>query len=244
MASASKLPLFANAKAPLSALKSDKFNIKIAIARDAAFSFYYADDLDAFASAGAELVPFDALHDPYLPKVDGLFIGGGFPETQMAKLSTNESMRSNIREAINNGMPTYAECGGLMYLAQSISWHKNNYPMVGIIPSNIQVHKRPQGRGYVKLETTDSMPWSFNGADKTNKIAAHEFHYASLNDLPKGQQFAYDVKRGMGINGTEDGIVIKNSLSSFSHQRNTASNPWVKQFVDYVRKIAANRAKT
>src|SRR5574341_1157384 len=92
--------------------------VRIGIARDAAFGFYYAGDLDALRAAGAELVSFDALHAEHLPPVDGLFIGGGFPETQMEALAANTSLRRELHDAIESGMPAYAECGGLMYLAR------------------------------------------------------------------------------------------------------------------------------
>ncbi|MCP3672983.1 MAG: cobyrinate a,c-diamide synthase [Gammaproteobacteria bacterium] len=206
-------------------------DIRIAIARDAAFGFYYADDLDAFAKAGAELVPFDALTNAELPSVDGLFIGGGFPETQMKKLSANISLLKDINNKISAGMPTYAECGGLMYLSESISWKNETYKMVGIIPGNIVVHKRPQGRGYVKLEKTQAMPWT----ECIQTLSAHEFHYASLDNLPANQKYAYTVKRGTGINGQNDGILINNCLANFSHLRNSAISPWVNSFVQFVR---------
>src|SRR5690606_27148284 len=97
--------------------------VRIGIARDAAFGFYYPDDLDALRAAGAELVDFSALHDDRLPQVDGVFIGGGFPETHMDALAANESLRRELHAAIDAGLPAYAECGGLMYLARGIEWN-------------------------------------------------------------------------------------------------------------------------
>ncbi|MCG6969902.1 MAG: cobyrinate a,c-diamide synthase, partial [Gammaproteobacteria bacterium] len=106
-------------------------NVKIGIAMDAAFGFYYPDDLEAFAHAGAELVPIDTLRDSTLPAIDGLFIGGGFPETHMPQLSGNRNLRHAIANAIERGLPVYAECGGLMYLTRSIAWGDKKYDMVG-----------------------------------------------------------------------------------------------------------------
>src|SRR5512146_2707872 len=103
--------------------------VKIGIARDRAFGFYYADDLDALEAAGAELVPFDALRDEKLPQVDALYIGGGFPETCAAELEANVSLRAQIKQAIEQGMPAYAECGGLMYLSRSIEFEGRSYQM-------------------------------------------------------------------------------------------------------------------
>ncbi|MCP4411502.1 MAG: cobyrinate a,c-diamide synthase [Gammaproteobacteria bacterium] len=228
-----------------SSIKSD---IKIAIAKDTAFGFYYTDDLEAFNRAGAELVPFDCINDQRLPDVDGLFIGGGFPETQMDKLAANTSLRNDIRDKINNGIPAYAECGGLMYLSKSISWHNNTHPMIGVIPGDITVHKRPQGRGYVQLQKNREMLWLDDNSEniKSNEkfIPAHEFHYASLDNMPDNQQYAYTIKRGTGITGMDDGLQINNIITSFTHQRNSETNPWVEQFVAFVRKCKSSKQQS
>jgi cobyrinic acid a,c-diamide synthase len=216
--------------------------IRIAVARDAAFGFYYPDDLEAFARAGATLVPFDTLSDARLPDADGLFIGGGFPETQMAALSANASLRESIREALSNGLPAYAECGGLMYLARSIAWRGERHDMAGVIPADAVVHERPRGRGYMTLAETAASPWPApEGAPST--LAAHEFHYASLENLPGDTVYAYRVLRGTGIDGRHDGIVIGNLLASFMHQRNVAANRWVDRFVAFVH-ACKNSSKT
>ena len=215
-------------------------DVKIAIAKDAAFGFYYADDLQAFENAGAELIPFNTMKDSTLPDVDGLFIGGGFPETQMEELSSNQSLLKHIKQSIASGMPTYAECGGLMYLSKDITWQGTCRSMVGAVPGNITMHARPQGRGYAKLLETDNMLWpSISTCAKEQGdslvIPAHEFHYASLDNLPKDAKFAYDVTRGSGITGSSDGIVIDNLIAGFSHQRDTKNNAWVERFVQFVR---------
>nr|MBT8076303.1 cobyrinate a,c-diamide synthase [Gammaproteobacteria bacterium] len=125
-----------------------KPNVRIAIARDAAFGFYYPDDLEAFEQAGAELIPFDTLRDQKLPEADGLFIGGGFPETHLRELSANHSLLAEIKQALLAGKPAYAECGGLMYLARKIEWRGDSADMVGFVPADVIVGQRPQGRGY------------------------------------------------------------------------------------------------
>jgi cobyrinic acid a,c-diamide synthase len=206
--------------------------VRIGIARDAAFGFYYPGDLEALRAAGAELVEFDALHAAHLPKVDGLFIGGGFPETHLAALAANEGLRRELREAIEGGMPAYAECGGLMVLARSIAWRGRIAPMAGVIPADIVMHERPVGRGYVHLRETGRGPWAPAG-DGT--VRAHEFHYSSVENLAPGTAFAYDVQRGHGVDGRHDGIVHKNLLASFAHLRDVAGNPWARRFVDFVR---------
>jgi cobyrinic acid a,c-diamide synthase len=213
-------------------------DVRIAIARDAAFGFYYADDLDAFARAGAELVPFDALRDAQLPEADGLFIGGGFPETRLDALAANTSLLADIRNRLAAGMPAYAECGGLMYLARSISWRGMPREMVGSVPADVVVEERPQGRGYMQLEETADHPWPAAPDAGSYLIPAHEFHHARLVDLEAGAVFAHKVLRGAGIDGQHDAVVVNRLVAGFAHHRDTASNPWVERFVSYVRDCA------
>jgi len=224
-------PLAAASPPPAAQAPGDP--VRIAIARDEAFGFYYADDLEALGEAGAELVPFDALHDARLPEADGLFIGGGFPEARMDELSANAALREDIRRSVANGLPTYAECGGLMYLARGIDWKGRRAPMVGAIPADIVVHERPVGRGYVHLRETGSAPWP--GAAPASPVRAHEFHYASAENLPPDARFAYEVERGHGIDGRHDGFVQGNLLASFAHLRSVTASPWAGRFVHFVR---------
>lgn len=207
--------------------------VRIGIARDAAFGFYYPDDLDALQRAGATLVPIDTLHDTRLPDIDGLFIGGGFPESRMQALQANGELRSQIREAIAGGLPAYAECGGLMYLARSLSWQGTRCEMVGAIPGDVVMHERPQGRGYVQLRETGHAPWP--APHPSGVIAAHEFHYSSLENVPPGLDYAYQVVRGTGIDGRHDGLVINNLVACYSHMRDTAQHHWAGRFVAFVR---------
>jgi len=208
-------------------------NVRIGIAMDAAFGFYYPDDVEAFTRAGAELIPIDTLQDSSLPPIDGLFIGGGFPETHMPQLSANKSLRSAISNAIEQGLPVYAECGGLMYLTRSITWDDKKYAMVGAIAADTVMHEKPQGRGYVQLEETEHHPW--RRESNASLLPGHEFHYSSLDNLAPDVQFAYKVKRGAGVNGKFDGILYKNLLANYSHLRSVKNNQWVHRFVEFVR---------
>ncbi len=215
---------------------------RIGIARDPAFSYYYPDDLEALENAGAELVGFDTLHDNQLPDVDGLFIGGGFPETHMEALAANHSMRADIKRKLQNGMPAYAECGGLMYLCRSLTWNGECREMVGIVDGDAVMCAKPQGRGYTKLDKTSHCPWTAVDVarnDRPHKFPAHEFHFAKIENLPPETEFAFKVTRGHGINGKNDGIVISNLLAGFCHMRHTMSNPWADYFVNHVRKCAS-----
>ena len=209
-------------------------DVRIAIARDAAFGFYYPDDLEQLQYAGAELVPFSTLSDEALPEnIDGLFIGGGFPETQMAALEANSAMRHSIHQAIENGLPTYAECGGLMYLSRSVQWGEQRCEMVGIIPGDTVMHDKPIGRGYARIIETDDAPWPHS--EPGARFNVHEFHYSSLENLPEGLQYAYRLERGHGIDRRHDGFLYKNLLANYIHLRDVAGNHWTRRFVDFVR---------
>lgn len=212
---------------------------RIGYARDEAFGFYYPGDLQALRAAGAELVPFDTLHDPVLPEIDGLFLGGGFPEMNMERLEANRSMRAAIKAFIEQGGPSYAECGGLMYLCRSLEWRGERRSMVNLLPADVKMHQRPQGRGYVRLRETASHPWP-KSSDGSESIPAHEFHYSGLEHLGGDIEFAYRVERGHGIDGQNDGIVYKNLLANYSHMRDTGKNRWAGRFVDFVASRRSN----
>ena len=209
--------------------------VKIGIVQNDAFGFYYPDDLDAIKATGAELVSIDTIRDTDLPDIDGLFIGGGFPETRISELEANLSMRQQIKSALEQGLACYAECGGLMYLSRSLSWKDQTGEMVGFIPADCVMHKAPQGRGYIKLEETPHHPWSPFKPSPEAVIAGHEFHYSALENIDTEVQYAYQVKRGSGINGKNDGIIKNNTIACYAHLRDTASNHWAQRFVQFVQ---------
>jgi cobyrinic acid a,c-diamide synthase len=210
--------------------------VRLGIARDAAFGFYYPGDLEALENAGAELVPFDTLRDAHLPDVDALFIGGGFPEVHLERLAANHSLKREIRDAIEGGMPAYAECGGLMYLSRRLRWGDREGEMVGVIPGDVVMHERPQGRGYVRLRETGHAPWPLTRAgEPPAEIPAHEFHYSGIENLPSGLTYAYEMARGHGIDGNHDGIVHRNLLACYCHLRDLEGNRWASRFVAFVR---------
>jgi len=224
-------------------IKDINADLRIGIARDAAFGFYYQDDLDAFRAAGAEPIFFDTLRDSTLPEVDGLFIGGGFPETQMEALQANSAMREAVRSAIEADMPVYAECGGLIYLSRSLSWGDKQCKMVGALPADTVMHERPIGRGYVALEESGNSLWSSIGTvGNRATIKAHEFHYSALENIDSNLDYAYRMQRGVGIDGARDGIIYRNTLANYTHLRDTSDHHWVSQFVDFVRRCKQGHA--
>ena len=171
----------------------------------------------------------DLIREATLPTINGLFIGGGFPETQAQKLQQNNSMKKSVHNAINRGLPVYAECGGLMYLANRIKFGESLTKMCNVFDIDIEMNEKPVGRGYTILDT-DKHPWSM----KNKNIHAHEFHYSSVKFNKKRYKYAYNVKRGYGINGRKDGLIYKNTIASFSHLRSTSKFNWAKYFIKFI----------
>ncbi|WP_295583963.1 cobyrinate a,c-diamide synthase [uncultured Lamprocystis sp.] len=213
--------------------------VRIGIARDAAFGFYYPDDLRALARGGAELVEFSPVTDPEPPAVDGLFFGGGFPEYRMAELEANRSMREGVADFIARGGPVYAECGGLMYLCNTLRWGDERRVMVGALNAEVEMCPRPQGRGYVSLRETPAFPWpeSATARDvRRRTVQAHEFHHSAVVAPHPDWTYAYEVLRGVGIDGRHDGIVQGHLLASYAHLRDVGGLNWTERFLTHVRR--------
>jgi cobyrinic acid a,c-diamide synthase len=213
--------------------------LRIGVAQDNAFNFYYPDNLEALQALGAELVPFSPLTDTHLPDVDGLYLGGGFPEVLMDRLAENEGMRREMKTAVTSGLPIYAECGGLMYLSRSIKWQDKVRPMVGALPCDVEMMPRPQGHGFVRLEATDANPFFQSGSE----ILGHEFHHSRLINIGEDVQFAYRVLRGNGITGQHDGLIYKNVLAGYAHLHALGAPGWASGFVQTIMKRAAARTR-
>ena len=218
------------AAAPSAVAVEPMERMRIGIAHDQAFGFYYSEDLDTLRAANVELVEIDTLNDHALPNVDGLIIGGGFPEMFMDKLEANTTLRTQIHHAIETGLPTYAECGGLMYLSRSLNWKGKISQMVGVVPGDTVMHERPVGRGYARLQPTGDDRWQ-----EQSSIPAHEFHYSSLENLPADSIYAYKVARGHGIDGLHDGYQCHNLLAGYVHRRGTGPQGWIPPFLNQVR---------
>ncbi|MGD8403264.1 MAG: hydrogenobyrinic acid a,c-diamide synthase (glutamine-hydrolyzing) [Anaerolineales bacterium] len=216
---------------------SDQFSrVKIGVLRDRAFTFYYPENLEALEEAGAELVFIDAFHDTELPPVDALYIGGGFPEMFMDELSANYALRVTIREAIENNLPVYAECGGLMYLSQLIRWGEKSAEMVGALPCEIEMTGKPQGHGYVVAQVEYENPFFAPGT----VLRGHEFHNSRLVALSTNGSnptltTAYKLSRGNGIGESRDGIVYRNVLASYTHLHSGGAADWAIGLVRRVR---------
>lgn len=208
--------------------------VRIAIARDDAFGFYYPDDLAALVRAGAELVGFSPVRDRDLPEADGLFIGGGFPEFRLRELSENRAMRAAVRDFVESGRAAYAECGGLIYLCRELHWQDRRGAMCGVLDADVAMYERPQGRGYVRLRETEAFPWP-GAPEASREIRAHEFHHSAVLNPDPAWTYGYEVVRGKGVDGRYDGILYKNLVASYSHLRDIGGNGWTGRFVEQVR---------
>jgi cobyrinic acid a,c-diamide synthase len=212
--------------------------VDIGVIRDSAFQFYYPENMDALKRAGARLIEFSALTDGFPPSLHALYIGGGFPETHAQALSDNTQLREAIKKAAEDGLPIYAECGGLMYLSEKLIWEDKTYPMAGILPFTIGVSKKPQGHGYTTIEVDAPNPYFSRG----QILHGHEFHYSYVMDMAEksGAFFVFRMKRGRGIWGRRDGFSYRNVLATYTHLHALGTREWVRGIMnsatDYKRK--------
>ncbi len=249
----------ANNVKPLKSPENSVFSItsdavdkpKIGVAFDEAFNFYYRDNIDLLKLAGAEIVYFSPVKDSVLPEVDGLYIGGGYPEIFAAELEANESMRQNIKKASTAGMPIYAECGGLMYLTEKIStgvsgkgtYHdasmpEATYEMVGALPGHtIMGHTRVVSYNIGTLNQDCLL------GKKGNSFKGHEFHHSEIRGIPEDAEFAITLSRGTGIKNDKDGLISGNTLGSYAHLHGVAYRELASSFVKAARTFRDSRIR-
>jgi len=176
---------------------------------------------------GADLIEISAISSNELPDLDALYIGGGFPETQARALSANRGFRIALKEEIGRGLPVYAECGGLMYLGESLILKGESYPMVGALPVKFVLQKRPQGHGYTILKVSEPNPYYSRG----QTLKGHEFHYSkAVLTHEEDVTFAFEVKRGSGVDGKRDGLCKKNLLATYTHVHGAGNPLWARVF--------------
>jgi len=183
----------------------------VAVALDSSFNFYYHDNLDALRREGAKLKFFSPVSDKKIPECDLIYIGGGFPEVLGQSLEQNTTMRNLIKKHAEEGMPIYAECGGLMYLTKSISFGKKKYKMVGLFDAETQMTKK------MTLNYTEGRITSNCLISGPAKFRAHEFHYSKISNLARDAKLVYDLKIGEGISGKKDALSEYNTLASYCH---------------------------
>ena len=201
---------------------------KIGIIKDSAFQFYYPENIDALKAAGAETVMINAMADKTLPELDALYIGGGFPETHARELAENKSFRKELKAMAENGLPIYAECGGLMYLGEELVLDKKSYPMVGVLPLTFDFYTRPQGHGYTVVTVENQNPYY----DLGDEIRGHEFHYSRvLHWRGDEKDLVFRMQRGVGITDDKDGICYKNVLATYTHIHALGTPHWARALV-------------
>jgi cobyrinic acid a,c-diamide synthase len=187
---------------------------RIAVALDESFNFYYADNLDALRRSGAELVFFSPVYEPKLPEnIDGVMLGGGFPEVLADRLEKNRPMIRSIQKAVQDGTPVYGECGGLMYLTRSIRGYRGEKKarrMAGLVDADTLMTSRLT-LNYTEAECNGPV---FGRAH----LRGHEFHYSSIENVARDSRFAYSMKKGRGVTGDKDGFIVnENSLAAYMH---------------------------
>jgi cobyrinic acid a,c-diamide synthase len=189
-----------------------KVKTTIAVALDTSFNFYYQDNLKALQREGANLKFFSPVKDKKIPKCDGLYIGGGFPEILGDPLSKNQIMKKSIKKLSEDNLPIYAECGGLMYLTKSISSENKKYKMIGLFDAETKMTKKMK-LNYTKGKIISKNPIS----EKLHTFQGHEFHYSELDSVSSDSKFAYTLEIGEGIKKHQDGLIQDNTLASYGH---------------------------
>ena len=214
-------------------------DVNIGYLKDAAFSFYYPENLEHLEKAGARLVPISALNAAALPdNLQALYIGGGFPETHAQTLSENASFLHSLRQAALQGLPIYAECGGLILLARNLSWKGCRYPMAGVFPIEVEFCESPQGHGYTELHVDGPNPFLPVGLT----LHGHEFHYSRIVRGEKEMSTACAVHRGSGCFDKRDFLVTKNVIATYTHVHALASPEWATGLLNAARSFASQVA--
>ncbi len=218
--------------------------LKIGVIRDSAFQFYYPENFEELEAMEAEIIEISALKERSLSDIDALYIGGGFPETHAIALAENSDFRDSLRKAIEKGLPVYAECGGLMYLGESLVIDGRTYPMTGIFPFSFSLEKKPQAHGYSIAEVQKANPYYQEGA----VLKGHEFHYsrvinpeAASGFKTRNIYFAFGMKRGEGITDKLDGLCYKNVLATYTHTHALGTPEWTSGMIKMAEEYKRQR---
>ncbi|WP_028309111.1 cobyrinate a,c-diamide synthase [Desulfitibacter alkalitolerans] len=212
-------------------------NTFIGVARDQAFTFYYQDSLDYLQELGARLVYFSPLKDSSVPDVDGLYIGGGFPEMFIKELSENQSMITSLHNAHDKGLPIFAECGGFMYLTEKVvDFQGNSWPGVGLVPVEVKMTNKLAALGYVKAS---ALKKSIIG-DLGDEVKGHEFHYSVMSGIPE-EDSAFSLVGGKGADYRRDGYARRNLFASYVHIHLRSNPKAALNFLDACRELKQRR---
>jgi len=227
-------PLLA-APQPHPAPPPDGRGLKIGVVRDSAFSFYYAENLEALEAAGAEVVPVSALAAAQLPgDLHALYIGGGFPETHAERLAANQGFLRSLREAAERDLPIYAECGGLMLLSRSITWRGGTHAMAGVLPFHVEVCAAAQGHGYAEVLVDAANPFFETGT----RLRGHEFHYSRVLLRSEPPATACSMLRGTGCWRGRDAVLVRKVWAGYTHLHALATPLWTAGLLSAARRFA------
>jgi cobyrinic acid a,c-diamide synthase len=213
-------------------------SVRIGVFRDEALSFYYPENLEALEEAGATLSVISPLDDQALPDVDALYFGGGFPEVHVERLANNHPMREAVRTAAAGGMPVYAECGGLMFLARELIVDGVSHPMTGVLDLVVEQEAGPQGHGYVEAEVDRPNPFFTNGM----RLRGHEFHYSRVVAGKDADATTLGLDRGRGIGAGRDGLAKGRVWASYLHLHALGTPSWAASFVALARTYRRERS--
>ncbi|MDR3088358.1 MAG: cobyrinate a,c-diamide synthase [Desulfobulbaceae bacterium] len=221
-------------QAPAEVRRQGGILLRIGVFHDASFQFYYTENLEALQNLDAELIAINALTDSALPEnLDGLYIGGGFPETSARQLADNSNFRQAVRQASADSLPIYAECGGLIYLCQSIEVDGAVFPMAGIFPARLKMEEKPQAHGYCHFEVDGDNPFYQRGA----AIRGHEFRYSRVIGWPNEPTLlALRMTRGQGFADGRDGLLFRNTLALYTHVHADGAPEWAEGFIACCRR--------
>ena len=208
-------------------VRPGRSRVTIGYFSDQAFSFYYPENLEALELAGARLVAVSPSSDPALPDVDGLYIGGGFPEVHAASLVENRAFAESVKAHVTKGMPVYAECGGLMYLARELQVNDVAHPMSGVLDLVVEQTARPQGHGYEIVVIDRPNPFFPMGTE----LRGHEFHYSKVVSGSSLNETVASVSRGTGTGEGRDGIAAGSVWASYLHIHASATPDWAVGFL-------------
>ncbi len=219
---------------------SEGRRLRIAYFKDESFSFYYPENLEMLEAAGAELVALSPSREVLRDDVDALYIGGGFPEVNLTSLVLNKKMIQAVREFAKVGLPIYAECGGLIYLAKSVEWNGKEYPLTGILPVTVRMNEKPQGHGYCEALVDADNPYFRPGT----RIKGHEFHYTGIVDRDPELKTAMSLARGTGCFDKRDGLTRGNVFASYMHVHATSCPEWVDGMIDCAKRYRNLKLET
>lgn len=201
---------------------------RIGIIKDSAFQFYYPENIEVLVKAGAETVFISPLASDIIPSVDALYIGGGFPETHAEKLAENAKFKEELKSLAEEGLPIYAECGGLMYLGEELILEGRSYQMAGVLPVVFAFSKKPQGHGYTIIRVEEKNPYFRIGTE----LRGHEFHYSRvLKWRGKDKDLVFSMQRGTGFHNKRDGVCYKNVLATYTHVHSLGTPSWSEAII-------------